>query len=220
MWVFVATVITAGCSGFVNVPGPSWNTVSVADRESIDRGDASAVASAQLEVHVASTALQAAQASVLAPRATTVDSADQQAALTRVARANDAERRARVAWCEARLDSATAHLASARANREFNRARAVDNATTGDDEYDVTPFRVQAGIAEIEYARREARTNEARTRLTWAVADVASQKEAYAQLMRAAVPINLADHLHLETWSELGRHPHHLRHGTSIASGR
>jgi hypothetical protein len=87
MWVLVVTVVMAGCSGFVNVSGARWNTVPSANREPIDRADAKAVAGAELEVQSATTALQAARTSVVTPRALTVDSADRQAALTRIARA-------------------------------------------------------------------------------------------------------------------------------------
>jgi hypothetical protein len=70
--------------------------------------------------------------------------------------------------------------------RELDRAHAVDRNMVGDD-YQVAPYRGQLAQAQVHWYATNERAAAARADVVRASADVASAKEAFAQLVRGDV---------------------------------
>lgn len=199
-------VVLAGCAtaGFEVVPDSDWHTVPQAQRDPLDHSFDVELARAQHDVQLATAALADAQRAVQ-PRPVMhrapVPNADAELtaalrdheqlkteALGRVDAAKISWSHANLEWRKQRLAAAVAQVAVVQSEHEVQRARAIDQRLTGDDTYDVTKFRGQLAHAQETAYAASSRAAAARIALERASAEVASQKEAFAQLVRNGPP--------------------------------
>jgi hypothetical protein len=204
-------LLIAGCAeGTLVVPDSDWRNVPAAQRETIDRRHDAELASARTELATATASLAAFQRAPAPPRAaarapaTAPGDADEVAklardlerarteALGRVNAATEDKQRTDLAWRQIRVDAAHAQIEMIVARRELTRAQAIDRNMPGNDSYDTAPLRGQFSRAQQRWyaISRSART--ARDAFEHASADLASAKEAYAQLTRMG-PIRLPE---------------------------
>lgn len=205
MRTLFALLVLGGCAttGVELVPQADWSRVPVAERGRIDQDSAAQLQAAQGELESARTAY--ARASLTAPAArtampaTTAEpdpllrdyAASRHDARARVDVAQHDWQQVNVRWLEQRVTSAAAHIEVVRCDREATRAQSVDRHMLGDDRYDIAPYRGQLAAAQEAWYRASRRAAETRGALIRAGAELASKKEAYAQVMRtgpAALP--------------------------------
>jgi hypothetical protein len=222
-------VVVGGCatSGLQTISEAQWNTVPAAERAAADRVLDTELQAAQGELRDATRALsrasQAAPARGAARAAVTSDDdplirayeANRRDALARIDVAKHDWQQAELRWLQRRVNSATAHLEVVRCDREDQRARRIDQHMLGQDRFDTAPFHGQLAAAQEAWYAATRRTAEARALLVTAGAELASKKEAYAQLTRTgpAAPVQPdgAGPMRLSGWS-----PH--RPGLHVAS--
>jgi hypothetical protein len=88
------------------------------------------------------------------------------------------------AWRQLRFDTAQAEVDMLVAQREAIRAQAINRNLPGDDTYDSAPLRGQFSRAQQRWYAISTRARAARDAYERATTDLASAKEAYAQIMR------------------------------------
>ena len=99
----------------------------------------------------------------------------------------------------------------------MRRAEVIDRNMRGGDSYDVTAYRGQLARAQERYAEATDRAARSRAVLVHASADLASQKEAFAQLVRGSTDSAASHQLQLSGWTgQLTAGSH--RHGLKIVS--
>ena len=224
-------LFAAGCATarFQVVPDADWRSVPQAARDASDRAIATELTQAQHELQLATTALadarRAAARTAVAPHvplgaaegAAALDQ-DAQAAVHRVDDAKAAWLRTSLAWREDRVAAAQAHVEVVTAEREARRAELIDQHLPGSDSYDVETYRGQLARAQERYAASLDRAQRSRSELVRASADLASQKEALAQLVRDSMPEpDPAASLRLTGWTTT-MPPGHHRRGLVIVS--
>lgn len=213
----VMGVLLAGCSGggFAKVPARDWQALPTAKREATDAQTRQALVTAGTEVSTATAALATAQKALDAdtakraakaadtktkqPQATAVaadaDAAQLQANADKQAKAradidhaNRAQLEAVVAWRQARLDAAQAHLDVVLARREFDHALAIDRSLTADQTYDVDPYRGQYADSQQGWYTAEERSTEAQQKMVATSRELAASKDTLAQMVRVHEP--------------------------------
>ena len=224
-------MFAAGCATarFQVVPDSDWRTVPPAARAASDRTTSAELATAQHDVELASTALAQTRRMVAAhsaePRlppaavagAVNTDQ-DAGAALRRVDAAKADWLRASLAWRQDRLAAAQLHVEVVMSEREARRATLIDANMTGGDSYDVDTYRGQLGHVQERYQAALDRAEHSRAALVQASAELASQKEAFAQLVRHSVPdADPEASLTLTGWTTTLAPGHHRR-GLEIVS--
>lgn len=189
----------AGCagSGLVLVPDKDWRAVPEAERAPIERRHAEALAQAHAELRLATAAAsEPGRGATPAPRRplpATADDSDRAKAdaLARIDAARVAQRRAEQIWRARRVEVATAHLEVIRAERERDRAFAIDRHLDGDDAYDgLAGYRGQFARAQERWYAAMSRAAGARVAFERASADVASHKEWPSSLARTDQPLS------------------------------
>ncbi|HEX3479628.1 MAG TPA: hypothetical protein VHT91_31610 [Kofleriaceae bacterium] len=229
----------AGCAEQALVVQESdWQTVPAAQRAALDRQYEADLAAARKEVAFATASLaelpKAPAPARAAPRPSAPGPASddpwqtamhdhERARVDARARVEGAQvevQRTDAIWRQLRADTATARLDVLVAQREVIRAAAVNRNLPGDDTYDSAPMRGQFSRAQQRWYAASTRARAARDAFEHATADLASAKEAYAQIMRSGpggVLTQLpgedhAAHLELSGWTELSR-DFRRRHG-------
>jgi hypothetical protein len=203
----VVIVAAVGCAttGVRRVPEADWRSVPVAERDAIDRANAADQARAQHELALARTAaVDAHRLPTALPVARTVGDRDaaERAQLARIEAAKTEWARAGTVWRQDRLAAALTHIDVVSAEREAKRAEAIDTHLRGGDSYDIAEFRGQLARAQERYAVASEHATRSRLAFVRASADVASQKEAYAQLVRGRAPERSAsERLELTGWT-------------------
>jgi hypothetical protein len=189
-FVFVAAI---GCAttDVRTVPDKDWRTVSSSERSRLDRATTAEVARAEHELalardEVAQARRLPAALAVVRQAASERDAAERDQ-LARVDAANAAWARASLAWREERLRAALVRLDLVKAEREAKRAEVIDAQLRGEDSYDVAAFRGQLAQLQERFAVASDCALRSRLQFVRASADLASQKEAYAQLVRGRV---------------------------------
>jgi hypothetical protein len=209
----VLGVVMAGCSGggFARVPAKDWQALPTAKRDATDASTRQALVTAGTEVSAATAALANAQkaldadaakrakkaqpATTQAAASADPDAMQQQVAADQQAKARvsieDANRtqlEAVVAWRQARLDAAQAHLDVVLARREFDHALAIDRSLNADQTYDVDPYRGQYASTQERWYTAETRSTEAQQKVAQASRDLAAAKDTLAQMVRVHEP--------------------------------
>jgi hypothetical protein len=213
-------VVVAGCAttGMQRVPDADWRAMSAADRDAVDKVTTAETTRARVSLQRATDALADAkrkQASKPPTHALATDP-DTREQLARVDAAAAAWSRANVAWCEDRLEAARVQIDLAAAEQEARRAETIDQHMRGGDTYDVATYRGQLADAQLRYNEAAQRAAHSRIALVWAAADLASQKEAFAQLIRNSEPPGRSQ-LVLTGWNGALREGAHRR-GLAIVS--
>ncbi|HEX3759451.1 MAG TPA: hypothetical protein VHW23_12130 [Kofleriaceae bacterium] len=236
----------AGCAEqALVVPESDWNTVPAAQRAAIDHQYEADLAAARTELTAATASLAAlprtpppppkVEPRPSAPPARAVDSDDPWQMAMRDHEQARSDARGRVetsqadvyrtdaAWRQLRVDTARARLDMLIAQREVIRAQTINHNLPGDDTYDSAPLRGQFSRAQQRWYAVASRGRAARDAFEHATTDLASAKEAYAQIMRNG-PAHLREpiasddhptHLELPGWVVLEsdiRRRHGLRH--------
>jgi len=210
----VLGVVVLGCTGggFARVPAKDWQALPTAKRDATDASTRQALVTAGTEVSAATTALAIAQKALDADTAKRAKkaqpvaktqaaasadpdavqqaaAADQQAkAKTEIDNANRAQLEAVVAWRQARLDAAQAHLDVVLARREFDHALAIDRSLTSDQTYDVDPYRGQYASTQERWYTAEQRSTESQQKVAQASRELAAAKDTLAQMVRVHEP--------------------------------
>jgi hypothetical protein len=204
----LSLVVAACASEALVVPDSDWQKVPAADREAVDRQLAADLASARAELAAATTSLaelkRAPALPAAPPHAPTGEQppatgdeppppvhVQDQASLrakAQVETAKAAWQRADLTWRQLRVDAANARLATIGYEREMFRAQAVDRNLPGTDHYDVAPLRGQFSHAQQRWHTAANAAAQAHTAFEQAGANLASAKEAYAQLIRGGPP--------------------------------
>jgi hypothetical protein len=220
-------VVAAGCaaSRVQIVPDSDWRTVSPNERDAIDKANAEETSHAQRDVQLATAALDDARRAATETPARPIGRdhfATEQLGRVGLARAEWV--RTNLAWREDRLATAFVHLDVVGADREVRRAEVIDQHLRGGDSYDVSAYRGQLARAQERYAAALDRAAKSRAAFVRASADLASQKEAFAQLVRETAPDPSSSPLTLSGWSSrlaegshrrglkiVSEHPHYLK---------
>jgi hypothetical protein len=204
-------LITGCAEQALIVPDADWRTVPQVQRDKIDRQQDADLAAAQAELHAATTSLAAFHQVPQPPRNAsahpTSGSADpndlwattahdheksRSEALGRVEAAMADKQRTDLAWRQLRVEAARANLDMVVTKRELTRAQAIDRNMPGNDTYDTAPLRGQFSHTQQRWYAVSTRARAARDAFERASAQLASSKEAYAQLMRSG-PIRLRE---------------------------
>ncbi|TMQ02593.1 MAG: hypothetical protein E6J90_12630 [Deltaproteobacteria bacterium] len=202
-------LITGCAETALVVPDSDWRTVPAAQRDAIDRRNEAELVAARAELNAATASLAALQRAPAPPRVTPArapapanddvlaDLAREQdrargEALGRVNAATDEKQRRDLAWRRLRVEEAGAQIDMIIAKRELARAQTIDRYMPGNDSYDTAPLRGQFSRAQQRWYAIARNARAARDAFEHASAELASAKEAYAQLMRGG-PIRLAD---------------------------
>jgi hypothetical protein len=192
--VLLMSVVLASCATteLQMVPDSDYRSVPPTERTKVDNTSDTALAKARAELHSAAEAANAARARIATPVAAHKPAAAdddgapaKSAALVRVDTAMRAQQQAELVWRERRVEAAQDQLAVIAGQRELARATAVDRYISGDEPYDVTPYRGQMAHAQDVWWAAVQRTESAYAELRRAGVTLTSAKEAYAQLMRA-----------------------------------
>ena len=205
-------LLVAGCASEVLVvPDSDWQKVPAAERDAIERQLAADLTSARAELAAATASLAELKRAQSPPAATpaaphaptgakpaengdepaTASHSQDQAgvrAKAQVEAAKAAWQRADLTWRQLRVDAANARLATIGYQRELARAQAVDRNLPGTDHYDVAPVRGQFSHAQQRWHSVASAAAQAHTAFEQASANLASAKEAYAQLIRGGPP--------------------------------
>jgi hypothetical protein len=207
--VAALAVALAACGGarLQSVSGARWRAVPAGERASIDRSHQARLAAATTAEQRAEAALAAARLATrdpapgrqpeVAPPAAFAGDADavrgwreqeraRRGALDQIDRRRAAWLQARTAWRARRLDEARIAVTMVRCEHQLARAHAVDDHTTWDDDWDVTPYRGQLATVQVAWYRSGDRVAAARRALATAGAALADAKEAYARVVRGA----------------------------------
>jgi hypothetical protein len=198
----------------LEVPDSDWETVPAPTRATVDRQAAADLAAAQAELTAATAGLAELQRSLpradappaAAPQAapaplpgsapspatphdewaTTLQHQERarRDAFVRVEAAKTAWQRADLSWRELRLAAAKERIAMVVCQRELVRAQTIDRNLPGTETYNVAPLRGQFSQAQQRWYTAANSARQARGTLEHASAQLASSKEAYAQLMR------------------------------------
>ncbi|HEY0194094.1 MAG TPA: hypothetical protein VGC42_23415 [Kofleriaceae bacterium] len=115
------------------------------------------------------------------------------AALGRIDRAALAKRRRELAWRQRWVVAATDRIDVVTAERELQRAQAVDRNLLGDDTYETAPLRGQFSQAQVRWYTAAGDADQARGAFERATRELTSAKEAYAELMKAGPGNAMAD---------------------------
>ena len=221
-------LLIAGCAeSALIVPDSDWMIVPTAQRATLDKQFDAELAACRAEFAAASASLAAiprAQPAAPHPSATPdpVLAADDpwlEVERHRAQQRNEARGRVEattaevhrtdLAWRQLRVETAEARLAMVISQRELIRGQAVNRNLRGEDIYDTAPYRGQFSREQRRWYALATRAGTARDAFEHATTDLASYKEAYAQLMRA-LPMRVAgpdvteDHdarLALSAWS-------------------
>jgi hypothetical protein len=196
-------LLIAGCAeSALLVPESDWNTVPLAQRAAIDQAHEKELAAARAEVAAASANLAAMPRTPPAPPRATAAPAENLApgdpwaevlrdrerargeARGRVETAIAEVRRTDLAWRQLWVETAEARLAVVVSQRELVRGQAVNRNMRGEDTYDTAPLRGQFSRAQQRWYALANQARTSRDAFEHASADLASYKEAYAQLMR------------------------------------
>lgn len=221
----LSLLLLIGCAeGALVVPDSDWRTVPAPQRDAIDRTHQSELAAAHAELTAATASLAAFQRAPATQRAAPARAAapaDPDEALARLARdleqsradalrrvnaAAEDKQRTDLAWRRLRVDEARAQIDMTEARNELTRAQAIDRNMPGNDTYDTAPVRGQFSRVQRRWYAIAREAHAARDAFEHASADLASAKEAYAQLMRSG-PIRLpeagdaGDRFELPRWS-------------------
>ena len=209
LWLLL---LIAGCAEqALVVPESDWQTVPAAQRAAIDRQYEADLAAARAELTAATASLAAlpraqpappqAAPRPAAPRpasddpwATAMRDHEQSRidARGRVETAIAAVQRTDAVWRQLRVDTARARLDMLVAQREVTRAQAINRNLPGDDTYETAPVRGQFSRVQQRWYAVASRARTARDAFEHATTDLASAKEAYAQIMRNG-PAHLRD---------------------------
>jgi hypothetical protein len=198
----------------LEVPDSDWETVPAPTRAAVDRQIAADLAAAQAELAAATTGLAELQrtlprapvspapvspAPAPAPQAAAGSPADpgdewtttlqyqqraRREAFVRVETAKTAWQRADLSWREARLAAAKERIDMVVCQRELVRAQTIDHNLPGTDTYNVAPLRGQFSQVQQRWYIASNAARQARSAFEHASAQLASVKEAYAQVMR------------------------------------
>jgi hypothetical protein len=199
-------VAVAGCATteMLVVPDSDYARVPAVERTKLDGAHVAAKARADAELNAAiAAATPHATPARTAPPAAQKPLVDDvaRAARTRVDAAQVDSRRAELAWRRARVEVARARIEVVDTEREHVRARAVDRHIEGDN-YQVAPYRGQLARAQERWYAATARADALRAELARTGAELASAKEAYAQIVRADGQALVAKkELELPSWS-------------------
>jgi hypothetical protein len=185
-------VVATGCATteFLTVPDSDWRKLSQSDRDQIDRDSNARDTQARAELSSATAAEATARKLVAAPPPHHKAIVDDEGrvktdALARIDTATAQQRKADLAWRVQRVEVAKARLDVVASERELARARTIDRRMTGDDSYDVGLYRGQLAHAQEKWYAAQARAAGTRAEVERAGAEVASAKEAFAQLVRS-----------------------------------
>lgn len=200
-------LLIAGCAAQrLEVPDSDWEMVPAPTRAAVDHQAAADLAAAQAELTAATAGLaelQRALPRATAPPAPPPGSAPSPAtpgdpwattlqyqerarrdSFMRVEAAKTAWQRADLSWRELRLAAAEERIAMVVCQRELVRAQTIDHNLPGTDTYNVAPLRGQFSQAQQRWYLAANSARQARSALEHASAQLASSKEAYAQLRR------------------------------------
>jgi len=197
-------LLIAGCAeGALLVAESDWMTVPAPQRTAIDQQHEKELSAARAELLSANAHL-AAMPRAAAPLPKTTPPADPALApsdpwgeLLRDRERERGEERGRVeaataelqrtdlAWRQLRVESADARLAVVISQRELVRGQAINRNMRGEDTYDTAPLRGQFSRAQQRWYAVAIRERAARDAYERASTDLASHKEAYAQVMRS-----------------------------------
>jgi len=195
----LVAALASGCAttGLETVPQSDWNKVPAPERAAADKVSDTQIATAQLELQLATRSLARKSMAPAAGKAAgkPAPAADgdplvrdfesgRRDALARIDLAKQAWEQADLTWRERQVESANAHLTMVRCDREEQRAARIDRYMLGGDQYDTATYRGQLASAQEVWFAAVKKANDARTALMRAGADLTSKKEAYAQLMR------------------------------------
>jgi len=208
----ILPLLVAGCAGEVLVvPDSDWQKVPAAERDAVEHQVAADLASVRAELAAATASLAELKRSQpppaappTAPRAPAggkpAGNGDEPAAAShsqdpaglrakaQVETARAAWQRADLTWRQLRVDAANARLETIGYQRELARAQAVDRNLPGTDHYDIAPLRGQFSHAQKRWYNVSSAAAQARAAFEQAGANLASAKEAYAQLIRGGPP--------------------------------
>jgi len=212
--------ILAGCmSNMQTVSDSDWRTVPQTERDTMDRIYSGDLAKAQAEERAAIAAYADAQKAAamkpIARKPTGEDAAAAKQTLVEIDNDQAMLRASTLEWRKQRVEAAHRRIALVIRQRELARARAVDAHTRGADSYDTSDFRTQTGLAQEDWWRANNAALEARAKLEHASANLASHKEAYAQMMRNMPTTDRATRLQLSGWGITGND---TRRGFKITS--
>ncbi|HEY6180374.1 MAG TPA: hypothetical protein VIX73_38290, partial [Kofleriaceae bacterium] len=196
-------LLIAGCAeGALFVEESDWMTVPAAQRTAIDQQHEKELTAARAELLSANASLAAMpRTPAPLPKATppadpALASNDPWAEMLRDRERARGEARSRVevataelqrtdlAWRQLRVESADARLAVVISQRELVRGQAINRNMRGEDSYDTAPLRGQFSRAQQRWYAVAMRERAARNAYEHASTDLASDKEAYAQVMR------------------------------------
>ena len=221
-------LLIAGCAeGALLVAESDWMTVPAAQRTAIDQQHEKELSAARAELLSANAHLAAMPRAPAPlpkqppPADPALAPSDPWAELLRDRERERGEARSRVevataelqrtdlAWRQLRVESADARLAVVISQRELVRGQAINRNMRGEDTYDTAPLRGQYSRAQQRWYAMAGRERAARDAYERASTDLASFKEAYAQVMRglpmrAVEPDVTDDHdakLALSGWS-------------------
>ncbi len=195
--LFLSLAIAGCATTSLVVPHTDWETVSRDARAPVDAHATAELGRARAEEAAARAALASVQREV--PRAVVVparpdltgasfevvDHERRKAdAIARVATANDAWLRARIAWHEQRLAEAVARIPLVEAENELARATFIDRHLLGSDTYDTAGYRGQLARVQARWFDAHRATEAARDALATTSAQLSSLKEEYAQIAR------------------------------------
>jgi hypothetical protein len=207
-------IVMLGCAAprMQTVSNERWQIVPAGQRAQIEQQQADELAAVHAEVQRASAELaaarkQAAARAIAMPSdappadadAATLaawkdDHAARNAAFAEVDRARTAWLNAGVAWAQARLAAATAHVGEVQCETQLARAEAVDRNVGDDASFDTSNFSLQLGHARDSWSGSEGAEVAARAALDDAARRLIRAKAAYALLTRgSAQPVATVD---------------------------
>jgi hypothetical protein len=204
-------LLIAGCAeSALLVPESDWMIVPAPQRATLDKQYETELAACRAELAAASASLAAIphaqpappRASAAAEPAIPGDDPWLEVERHRAQQRNEARGRveattaevyrADLAWRQLRVETAEARLAMVVSQRELIRAQAINRNLRGEDTYDAAPLRGQFSREQRHWYALATKAATARDAFEHATTDLASYKEAYAQLARA-LPMRVAE---------------------------